>query len=57
MRGPLAILKESHCDERVEPVDLGRFTEQDLPELHEKLEVARGYADVHTKVEQQRYVA
>jgi hypothetical protein len=56
-RGPLAILKESYCGERVEPVDLGRSTEQYLQELHKKLEIARGYADVHTKAAQQRYVA
>jgi hypothetical protein len=56
-RRPLAILKESYCGERVEPVDLGRSTVQYLQELHKKLEIARENADVHTKTAQQRYVA
>lgn len=53
-RGPLAVLKETWCGEREFPLDLGKIPVDYLKELHEKLGIAKLYAEAHTKGEQKR---
>ena len=54
-RGPLAVLKETWCGEREFPLDLGKTPFEYLKDLHKKLEIAKSYAEAHTKREQTRY--
>jgi len=55
-RGPLAVLRECWTGECDYPSNLGKAPEQYLRELHHNLEVAKRYADVHSKRMQGRYV-
>ncbi len=54
-RGPLAVLKETWCEERELPLNLGKTPTEFLRELLDKLKVAQTYAQSHTDREQQRY--
>lgn len=56
-RGPLTILRESWCEEREFPVNLGKSATEYLRELHDRLEIAQTYATSHTEREQNRYVS
>ena len=53
-RGPLAVLRESWMGDL--PPNLGKAPEQYLRELHHNFEVAKHYADVHSKRMQSVYV-
>jgi len=56
-RGPLTILRESWCEERELPVNLGKNATKYLRELHDRLKIAQTYATSHTEREQNRYVS
>ena len=53
-RGPLAILKDSWCDQDL-PISFGKNAQEYLKELHDKLEVAKTYATTHSQREQEKY--
>ena len=53
-RGPLAILKDSWCDQDL-AICFGKNAEEYLRELHDKLEVAKTYATSHSQREQEKY--
>ena len=55
-RGPLTVLRESWMGTGDLPPKLGKAPEQYLRELHQNLEVAKHYAEAHTKRMQQVYV-
>jgi len=55
-RGPLAVLRETWTGERDSPPGLGKSVTEYLRELHQNLEIARAYADLHSKHEQDIYV-
>lgn len=56
-RGPLAVLKETWCGEREVPPKFQKEPTQYLRDLHDKLQIAEKYADLHTKQSQQQYAA
>ena len=51
-RGYLAILRDSCCGDKDLPVSFGKNANEDLRELHDKLEIAKTYATSHAKREQ-----
>jgi len=53
-RGPLAILKDSWCDQEL-PVSFDKNAQEYLKELYNKLEIAKTYATSHSQMEQERY--
>ena len=55
-RGPLTVLRECWTGEIDYPPNLGKAPEQYLRELHDNLEVAKHYADIHSKHMQDVYV-
>ena len=55
-RGPLAVLRETWTGERDSPPDLSKSVTEYLRELHQNLEIARTYADMHSKRMQNVYV-
>ena len=55
-RGPLTVLRECWTGEIDFPPNLGKAPEQYLRELHDNLEVAKRYADIHSKRMQDVYV-
>ena len=56
LRGPLALLQESWCDEQQLPSHLGKAPYAYLMELRDNLEKAQDYASHHVQKAQQRYV-
>ena len=56
-RGPLAVLKETWCGEREVPPSFQKEPTQYLRDLHDKLQIAEKYAEIHTKQAQQQYTA
>ena len=56
-RGPLAILRDSWCGDKDLPVSFGNNANEYLRELQDKLKIAKTYATLHAKREQDRYVS
>jgi len=53
-RGPLAILKDSWCEQDL-PISFGKNAQEYLRELQYKLEVAKTYATSHSQRAQEKY--
>jgi len=54
-KGPLSILQENWVGETELPPDFGKSATQYMQELKENLEIAAGYANVHSTKAQERY--
>ena len=55
-RGPLAVLRETWTGERDLPPNLGKSPTEYLKELHQNLEIAKRYAESHSRRMQDVYV-